>query len=158
MEIYGINTLKVEIKKDEFMVEVNYWAVLVAGVSSIVLGSLWYGPLFGKPWMAIMGYTQQSMEAAKNKGMTKIYLIAFGGALVMAYVLTHSIHTSVAFYNVSGYMVGLQAGFWNWLGFIAPVTLGVVLWEGKPWKLWLINAGYYLVLLLIVGLILALWR
>ena len=52
---------------------------------------------------------------------------------------------------------GLQGGFWNWLGFVMPVTLGIVLWEGKSWKLFGINAGYYLVSLPIMGVILAMW-
>lgn len=50
-----------------------------------------------------------------------------------------------------------MAGFWNWLGFVAPVTLGAVLWEGKHWKLWFLNNGYYLVTLLLMGAVLALW-
>lgn len=41
--------------------------------------------------------------------------------------------------------------------FIAPVTLGVVLWEGKPWKLWVLNNGYQLLSLLVMGVILAIW-
>lgn len=51
-----------------------------------------------------------------------------------------------------------MVGFWNWLGFVAPVTLGGVLWEGKPWKLWGLNNGYQLLSLLVMGVILALWR
>ena len=37
---------------DETMMSVNYLAVLVAAALEIGLGALWYGPLFGKPWMA----------------------------------------------------------------------------------------------------------
>lgn len=59
--------------------------------------------------------------------------------------------------NVSGIMGGLQAGWWNWLGFVAPTTVGMVLWEGKPWKLWIITAGFYLLSLLLMGVILGAW-
>jgi hypothetical protein len=59
---------------------------------------------------------------------------------------------------MSGMPAGLMCGFWNWLGFIAPVTLGTVLWEGKPWKLWALTNGYYLFSLLIMGVILAFWK
>ncbi len=52
---------------------------------------------------------------------------------------------------------GVSVGFGAWIGFVAPVSLGIVLWDGKPWKLWMINAGYYLVGLLLIGSILALW-
>ena len=44
-----------------------------------------------------------------------------------------------------------------WLGFIAPVTLGSVLWEMKSWKLWILNNAYYLVVLVVMGLIFTLW-
>jgi hypothetical protein len=50
-----------------------------------------------------------------------------------------------------------MSGFFNWIGFIAPVTLGTVLWGGKSWKLWLIDNGFYLIDLLIMGMILAVW-
>jgi len=44
-----------------------------------------------------------------------------------------------------------------WLGLVVPVSLGIVLWEGKSWKLWFINASSYLVTLLAMGIILGLW-
>ena len=51
-----------------------------------------------------------------------------------------------------------NSGLWNGLGFVALVTLGVVLWEGKPWKLWVLMNGHYLVSLLIMGVLLAFWK
>ena len=75
----------------------------------------------------------------------------------MAFVLSHALVFASTYLNTSGISAGLQTGFWNWLGFVVPVTVGSVLWDGKPWKLWFINAGYYLVMLLIMGVILALW-
>jgi hypothetical protein len=75
----------------------------------------------------------------------------------MAYVLSHSIVFANFYLGTSGIYGGLMAGFWNWLGFVAPVTLGSVLWEGKSWKLWCFNNSYYLVMLLVMGVILSLW-
>ena len=138
-------------------VPINYVAVLVAAVSSIVLGFIWYGPLFGKKWMELSGMTQERIEAAKAGGMGKNYAITFAGALVMSYVLAHSLVFASTYLNVSGVSAGLMAGFWSWLGFIAPVTLGTVLWDGKPWVLWILNNAYQLLLLLLMGVILALW-
>ncbi len=140
------------------VVPVNYWAVLACGVVSMVLGSLWYGPLFGKMWMGLMGLTDEHMKSAKQKGMGKSYALMFIGSLLMAYVLSHSLTFAGAYLNAAGVSAGLMVGFWSWLGFIAPVTLGVVLWEGKPWKLWFLNNSYSLVQLLVFGVILALWQ
>lgn len=139
-------------------VPINYLAVLVAGIASMVLGSLWYGPLFGKVWMRLSGFTEASMAEAKAKGMAKSYLLMFIGSLVMAYVLAHSLEFAASYLNVSGASSGAMAGFWSWLGFVAPVTLGSVLWDGKPWKLWILNNGYNLLSLIAMGIILAVWK
>ena len=139
------------------MVPINYIAVVVAAVANMALGSLWYGPLFGKAWMAASGVTCEKIDGAKAKGMAKSYVLMMLGSLVMSYVLAHALIFASTYLHASGVSAGLTAGFWNWLGFIAPVTMGVVLWEGKPWKLWCINSCYYLVALLIMGSILAVW-
>ncbi len=140
------------------MVPVNYWAVLASMVVMMVLGYLWYGPLFGKQWSRLMGWSDETMREMQQKGnMAKSYGIMALGALVMSFVLSHSLVFASAYLHESGVWAGLQTGFWNWLGFIVPVSFGGVLWEGKPWTLWMINAGYYLVGLLLIGVLLAVW-
>ena len=139
-------------------VPINYLAVFICGVSAMVLGSLWYGPIFGKSWMAMMGMTKPAqMDAATKKVMMRSYTLMFLGSLVMAYVLAHSTVFAAAYLKVTGVSAGLMSGFWNWLGFIVPISLGSVLWERRPWKLWFLNTGYWLVQLLVMGVILALW-
>lgn len=136
------------------MVPINYLAVLACAVLSMVIGSLWYGPLFGKPWMKMMGIKQSGM---KSPEMAKLYGIQLLGSIVMAFVLAHTLIFAMAYLHETGVSAGLQTGFWNWAGFVGPVTLTSVLWEGKPWKLWLLNNAYYLVLLCSMGVVLALW-
>ena len=139
-------------------VPVNYLAVLIAAVSSIVLGFLWYGPLFGKQWAKLMGWSEKDMETMKAKGgMGKLYALQALGSLVMSFVLAHALVFASKYTNTSGISAGLMTGFWNWIGFIAPVSLGSVLWEGKSWKLWLLNNAYYLVTLSVMGIILSNW-
>lgn len=134
---------------------VNYMAIAAAAIINMVLGFVWYGPLFGKPWMKMMGYSKEDMEKAKKSGMMpKLYATAFVGAVVMAYVLTHFVQLGGAMAAMDGAMVG----FWIWIGFIATTTLSGLLWEQKPFNLYLLNNGYYLVLLLVNGALLAVWR
>lgn len=137
-------------------VPINYLAVLVAGVSSMVTGFLWYGPLFGKKWLQYMGWRPEEAEERK-KGATRGYVIMFIGSLIMAYVLAHALVFASEYTKTTGVSAGLMVGFWNWLGFVAPVTVGAVLWEGKPWGLFFLNAGYQLLNLLVMGIILAVW-
>ena len=133
---------------------VNYWAVLVAALASTALGMLWYSKLlFGKAWMREMGFTNESMERAKARGMHKLYAAAFAGSLVMAYVLAHFVFVWAA----TDFVGAFQLAFWTWLGFVATVMLGGVLWEGKSMKLYVLNALYQLASLYVMALILAYW-
>lgn len=142
------------------MVPTNYLAVFVCLVEAIILGSVWYGPLFGTQWMKLMGWGPEVMEKMKKEGQAKMmqsYGIMAVGSLIMAYVLSHAVVFASNYMQVSGIVGGLETGFASWIGFIAPATMGGVLWEGKPWKWWFILAGYYLVNLLLMGLILGAW-
>lgn len=133
-------------------VTINYMAVIAAALlGGMGLGFFWYGPLFAKPWMKLVGVSQSTMNKA---GMGKTYAISTLGSLVMAYVLAHI----VSLMNATTFVGGLQAGFWMWLGFIAPSMLNGVLFEKKPLKLYQIDAGYQLVALLLMGVVLASWR
>lgn len=139
------------------MVPINYFAVVVSAVASMIIGFLWYGPLFGKPWLKLMAFTPEKMEEAKAKGMSKTYALMALGSLVMSFVLAHALIFGSSYLKMYGISAAFQVAFWNWLGFIAPVTLSSVLWEGKPWKLWLLNNGYYVVSLFVMAMILAYW-
>lgn len=135
-------------------VQINLVAVILAAVASMVLGFVWYGPLFGKQWMKLSGMTQKDMEGAKKKGMEKMYMLAMVGSLVMAYVMAH-------FSQYTGAMtaqLGMQLGFWLWLGFVAPVQMSDVLWGKKSWPLYGLNTAFELVSMMAMGVILALWK
>lgn len=134
------------------LVNVNFVAVLAAAIASMVIGFLWYGPLFGKQWISLMGWgkmTKAQMDKMK-KSAGKGYAVMFITALVMAYVLAHI----VSYAGATTALEGAQAGFWVWLGFVATIALGSVLWEGKPIKLYYLNAAYHLVNLAVMGAIL----
>ena len=135
------------------MVNVNHFAVLLAAIAAYVVGFLWYGPIFGKKWMALMGFTEKDKEKVKQKGMVKMYAGSFLTTLVMAYVLA-------IFIGFMGYYptAGIQVGVVTWLGLIATTMLGKVFWESKPWALYVLDAGHYLVTLAIMGAILGAWR
>jgi hypothetical protein len=125
----------------------------------MILGALWYGPLFGKEWAKLMGLKiPEKMDDKAKKAMMQSYGLMALGALVMSYVLAHAVIFGESYLGVVGAWGGAQAGFWYWIGFVAPVTLGTVLWEQKPWKLWFINVGYYLVGLVLIGILLSIWQ
>ena len=137
----------------EILIPVNYWAVLVCGVAAMVLGSFWYGPLFGKVWMKWSGITEKDIKETQKQGMVWRYILNFVGSLAMAYILAHFLEytTSVTI------KYGLITSFWLWLGFIAPISLGGVLWENKPFKLYFLNNAYNLIILMVMSAILISW-
>lgn len=138
-------------------VPINYLAVLVSAIAAVVIGALWYGPVFGKPWMKMMGF---DMAAMKGMKMTPIGAMIGGfiTSLLMAYVLSHIYVFASTYMGTAGVMGGLSSGFWIWLGFAVPMTGASYLFEGKPLKLWVLNAAYYLVVLLAMGAIIGAWQ
>jgi hypothetical protein len=139
------------------MVPINYWAVVVCAVLAMVWGFVWYGFLFSKAWIREMGWTPEEVAKGRSQNMTKQYATQAVGALVMAFVFAHALYFAQMILHEQGASLALQGAFWNWLGFVLPVSLAAVLWEGKSWK-WLgISAGYYLVVLSTMGLVIAYW-
>jgi len=132
---------------------INYLAVLVAAVASFVLGFLWYGPLFGKPWMKMMGFTPKSVKKMKLSPMQAMGL-GFLISLLTPYVLSHF----VDYLEVTTFAGAVQLAFWFWLGLVAPVQTGVFLWEGKPFKLFVLNTIYNLLVLIVMTGIVAVWQ
>lgn len=135
-----------------YIIQANYFAVIIAAIANMVMGFLWYGPIFGKQWIKMMGITQQQMEEAKKKGMTQSYIIASIGSLVTAWALAELTVLAGSYFSLGGVSAGLKAGFIGWL-FTLLVLLNSVAWEGKSWNLWLLNAGYYLTAFLVMGAI-----
>ena len=133
---------------------INYFAVFAAAITSMIIGSLWYGPLFGKTWMRLSGLTDTRLAELKKRGMRKIYMISFIMSLIMAYVLAHF----VAIWGAVGVAGAFQLAFWIWLGFVVTIVIAPFLWEDKPIKLYFLNITYSLVSLFAMALVLVFWR
>jgi len=136
-------------------VTINYWAVLLAGVLSMALGALWYSPyLFGMTWVKLSKFSTKDLARLKKSGSVKrSYTIMFLTTLVTGYVLSHF----VDYIGAASLLGGVQLGFWIWLGIAAPLQLGMVLWEGRPVKLYFLITGHTLANLVLVSAVLAVW-
>jgi hypothetical protein len=128
----------------------NIWAVLVAALSTFLIGGLWYSPaLFGKAWMRENGFTEESMKGAN---MTKIFGLAFLLGIIAAINLAMFMGPEDD--PAMGAMWGFLAGF----GWVATFVGTHYLFERRSLKLFLINAGYSIVSLTLMGVILAAWK
>lgn len=132
----------------------NYLAILVAAITTMIIGFLWYGPLFGKPWMKLAGLTAEKLGEMKKKGMTKTYMVSMLASLIMAYVLSFFVSRVGADTAIAGAVIGL----WVWVGFVATTMINDVLFLNRSVNLYSINTGYQLVSLLIMGAILGVWK
>src|SRR5688500_7188710 len=129
-------------------VEINFWAILLAALVNMVIGGAWYSMnLFGRPWMNYVGQTEEELKGGAAPGYIGMTL----AAVVMAYVLAHFVDYAEA----SSITQGAATGLWVWVGFVATAMSGELLFEGRPKGLYLINTGYYLVTLPLMGALLA---
>ncbi len=130
-------------------VDVNYWAVLVAAISNMVIGSIWYMPsVFGNAWMKLSGHKMG------NGSMGMSYGLMFVAALVSSFVLSYF----VSYAGATTWMTGLETGLWVAVGFVLATGAGSYIFSKKPFNLYLIDNGYQLVALGVAGIILATWR
>ena len=134
---------------------INIWAVLVSAVASMVIGSIWFGPLFGKIFMSAIGmdkWTPEEQEKMK-KAMAVTYISQFIASIVMFYILGYFM-VGLGQMSLIG---GLKTALLVWIGFVVPLKLADSLWGGKMILFWL-NIGNMLLTLLATGAIIGLWK
>ena len=133
----------------ELLAGVNWLAVIVATVVAFGLGALWYSKaLFADAWMQEVGLTE---EAINNANMGKVFGLTFLLQIISATGLS-------VFVGPSGnWLDGLLAGLAVGLVWVATAYGVTYLFEQRPLRLWLINAGYYVVWYSLTGLIIGAW-
>ena len=128
--------------------EVNWIGVVILAVFNMIVGALWYGPLFGRLWLRIIG--KQAEELRSSAGM---YVLSFVGAVVAAYVL----NVVVSGLGLTAWWWGAIAGAVVWVGMGATGTLTFSIFEGPPIGAWFLHALYGLVVYAAGGVLFVLW-
>ena len=132
------------------MPQVNIVAVLLCGVSSLVLGGIWYSPaLFAKPWQSAAGLSD---EQATSGNLALIYGGAFVLSVIAAFVFAMFLGHTLPLAGAVG------AGFSAGLCWVAASFAINYLFERRPLKLCLINGGYHTLQFTLFGLILGLMQ
>ncbi|MBP6889436.1 MAG: DUF1761 domain-containing protein [Candidatus Moranbacteria bacterium] len=136
---------------------VNYAAIGVGAVLSMVLGTIWYGPLFGKRWSKIIGATTDDLEARKKmqREAGPLYVVQFVLTLFQVLVLAHLVADTLR----AG---GLERSLWIWAAFVIPTLAGSVMWTNEKgqqkWARFCIQGGYQMVMFILYGLLLQFWK
>ena len=129
--------------------QISILAILLAAIANTVIGALWYSPLlFAKVWMKNLGKTEEELhKSSANVG----YVLTILAALLSAFVLSlfiSSLHTVTI---GSGALIGFLSG----LGIAAARELSPTFFEGRKLNLFFISAGYHIVSLTAMGMIIA---
>lgn len=128
--------------------DIHWLAVLAAAVSAFMLGGLWYGPLFLKPWAKASGIDPQASPGHPARVFGTAFVCSVLAATAFAFVLPAT--ASIG----QGAMLGTLVG----LCFVA-MSFGInYAFSQRPAMLWLIDGGYHVVQFTLYGLILAAWR
>ena len=128
------------------------WSVPAAAVAAYAFGSVYY-MLLAKPWMAALGKTEADIKPDGKMDPTP-FIVAFVSQLVMAFVLAGLIgHLGAG--QVTPWN-GLISGFFVWIGFVATTIATNHGFQGARFSLTLIDAGHWLGVLLIQGLVIGL--
>lgn len=136
-------------------VEVNYLAVLLAALSSFVVGFVWYSkPVFGTMWSDMVKLSEKQQKS----GMAKAMVMSLIAALVMAYVVAHVSFLSNVYFSNSFLQDSLNTAFWLGLGISATTIVTQDAFEQRRRKLTAINVGYQFLALLTMGLIIGLLK
>lgn len=134
-----------------FGADINYLAVLASGILGMIIGALWYGPVFGKVWLKATGKSPDELKRDFNPA--KIYVFAFIGHIFIAYAISRL----VDYVDAKTVTEGLRLAFLSWLGLtFAPITINF-LFSGKSIKLLALDVCYFLVIMCLMSIIIVLW-
>lgn len=135
-------------------VHINYLAVLVAAVAAFAVGGLWYSPLlFAKMWVNAHGYTEEQVKEMQ-KSASKAYAVSFLCQLLIALAIA----VLIGYLHLERCVQGLKLAALIWAGFAFPLGLMATMFSEKRMTVFLIDTGYQLVYLLLMGAIIVVWR
>lgn len=158
--------------------EINYYSILAAGFVTLLLGFIWYHPkVFGAVWMRENGLTEEQLSKGnmlKIFGLTFIYSLMIG--MIMQSIVIHqfgalgmvggyenlakpSFHEFMKDYGTAyrTFKHGALHGFMAGLFLALPMVCITGLFERKSWKYMLINSGYWILSLTVIGAIICGW-
>jgi hypothetical protein len=131
----------------------NWVAIALATLSSMVVGTVWYLPrVFGNAWMAVTG-----KDPNNPTSKPAAYGGSFAASAVTAIVLAVAIDVAAFAFGGPFLPIALATGSILWLGFTATRVLVHELFESRPLRVWAISAGYELVTVVVMAAIIGMF-
>jgi Protein of unknown function (DUF1761) len=131
-----------------YLMDVNFLTILLATALNVILGAIWYSPRFlGTMWSKAHNLNVREVK-------TPMHYI---GAILVAFVTAWILSAFISSLNIDTGLEGMKVAFFAWLGFIATTHFSGVLWAKKHLDAYLIDVGFLLVSMLIMGAIFGYW-
>lgn len=129
-------------------IEIDLVMIIIVATVNMGVGMFWYSPkVFGHRWMKLVGLTKHD----KPPNMGLVYGLAFISSIILAFVL----EIFISNFNNTNWVTGMAVGLWAGVGFVATTHFADHLFtSNRKNELFLINVGYHLVSLALMGLLL----
>ena len=137
---------------EQSKVRQNYWAILVAAIASFVFEACWYS-IFLQKWLDGTGRT---MAWLAGTGMSEA--LQYGTALVSAAVIATAISCVTQLTGPQTALRGIRVAAMLWLGFVVTTWATEYIFEVRPLSLFAINAGFWLLGMILMGAIVGGWK
>jgi hypothetical protein len=136
------------------LASINWWAVIVCMVVSVVVGSVWFGPkTFFPIWWQALG--RGDAKPGDGHPMAVVFGLTFVASFVQPLVMSLLLHA--LYPSGTTWQTGAQLGLLLWGGIRGTTCLSNRLFAGYPWIVYLLEVGNHLINFVLFGIILALW-
>lgn len=133
-----------------YLNEIHYLAVVVATLAGFFLGMLWYAkPVFGNAWMKELGLKKEDTTSS---------LVPLIVTFIVTLILAFSLEVLIIGLDITSVQGAAFLGLFVGIFLLATNMLSDYLYNGWSKKLFLIQSGYRVVMLIIMAAILNLWR
>ena len=132
-----------------YFVQVNWIAVVLCAIFSLLFGALWYGPLFGKFWLKVIGKKQDEIQRSAS-----MYILPFLAGLISAYILAVLIEGLA----ITLWWQGMLMGVIVWIGIGATATFTTGTFEDSPRGAWMLFLLYQFIVYAVEGIVFVVWK
>ncbi|QAV69789.1 DUF1761 domain-containing protein [Salinibacterium sp. UTAS2018] len=134
--------------------EINYIAVILATLSSMIVGTIWYSPrVFGNYWMKAAGITPSGNAADALRPIVVTVIVSF----ITAWVLAGAAFIAFDFYGGGFFVNTLLTSIVLWGGFTAARFITHDQFDGRPNGLTVLNVSHEFVTIVVMALIIGVW-
>jgi len=134
--------------------EINYWAVLLATASSMIVGSIWYAPkVFGTRWSRLANVDMDRPGASATMAIITTVIVSF----ITAWVLAGASAIAWHFYSGAFFWSAVVTAVTLWAGFTAARFITHDAFEGRSTNLTTLNIAHELVTVIVMAVIIGVW-